>query len=126
MKDIILLPFKVFWFVVGGLALGVLCVLKFIVLRVTFRRCGSCAHMHTRVDARWCGSCYRSSKYPLPIDATADNDNVHVCDMACIHYRLFLWRRVFYWLYFHFYRFFTGRELMFSCGRVVEVPCRRN
>ena len=77
-----------------------------------------------RINA-WTMLDIRKSLLPCD-DATADNDNVHVCDMACIYYRLFLWRRVFYWFYFHLYRFFTGRELMFSCGKVVKVPYRRH
>lgn len=91
-----------------------LVILKFILLRLTFRKCGNCAHHYRNPECYWTGSCYRTNGYPVICGSKPDSDNKHVCDWACIHYRLFLWKKVWYRAYMHLYRFFTGRNIYLS------------
>lgn len=93
--------------------LAPLAVLKFVLLRLTFRKCGNCAHHYRNPACPWTGSCYRTNGYPVTCSSKSDG-HMHVCTPACIHYRLFLWRRVACVAYMHLFRFFTGRNIYMS------------
>lgn len=91
-----------------------LVVMKFILLRLTFRKCGNCAHHYRDPMCPWTGSCYRTNGYPVICGSKPDSDDKHVCTPACVHYRLFLVKVVLYRLYMHLYTFYTGRKIYLS------------
>lgn len=90
-----------------------LSVLKLILLRLTFRKCGNCAHHYRSPECYWTGSCYRTNGYPVTCSSKPDC-RMHVRTPACIHYRLFLWKRVACAVYMHLFRFFKGRDIYLS------------
>lgn len=64
-------------------------VVKFILLRLTFAKCGNCCHFRSNYREYWWGECQH------PDNDKRDNHTYHTCNPACRRFSLFSFKNTF-------------------------------